>query len=80
MAERYDLGTRYAEFYISDKINPMIQKGNTYRILSAKYEEKKAKYDKATPEYQATEEYARLGAIVARLRGTLKQMEIDMAR
>ena len=41
---------------------------------------KKAKYDNATPEYQATEEYARLGAIVARLRGTLKQMEADMAR
>ena len=80
MAKRYDCGTRYAGIYIPDSINPLIQKDSTYRILSGKYEEKKAKYDNATPEYQATEEYARLGAIVARLRGTLKQMEADMAR
>lgn len=80
MAKPYDWGTRYAGIYIPDRINPLIQKDNTYRILSGKYEEKKAKYDNATPEYQATEEYARLGAIVARLRGTLKQMEVDMAR
>lgn len=60
--------------------NPLIQKAGTFAILSAKYAEKKQKYDNATPEYQATKEYARLGAIVARLHGTLKQMEIDMAR
>ncbi len=80
MAGHYDWGTRYAGFYISDKINPMIQKGNTYRILSAKYEEKKDKYDKATPAYKETAEYERLEKIVLRLRGTLKQMEADMVR
>jgi hypothetical protein len=80
MAGHHDWGTRYAGIYIPDSINPLIQKGKTYRILSAKYEEKKAKYDKATPAEKETAEYKRLENIVLRLRGTLKQMEVDMAR
>ena len=77
---RVSLDMPYSGKNIPPSLNPVVQKDKTYRILRNKYEEKKAKYDNATPEYQATKEYARLGAIVARLRGTLKQMEIDMAR
>ena len=75
-----DWGTWYVGMRISDSINPLIQKSKTYRILSAKYEEKKAKYDKATPAEKKTATYKRLEEIVFRLRKTLKQMEADMAR
>ena len=65
---------------VSNDYNPLVQKEYTYRILSSKYEEKRAKYYKATPEYKQTAEYERLGAIVSRLHATLVQMEQDMAR
>ena len=65
---------------VPDKYNAAVQKGSTYRILKAQYEEKYAKYTNATDEYKQTAEYARLGAIVSRLRGTLKQMEEYMSR
>ena len=77
---RVSLDMPYSGKNIPSYLNPLVQKDKTYRILSNKYAEKKAKYDNATPQYKETEEYARLGRIVKRLRATLAQMETNMAR
>ena len=78
--DNFELTTTYSGHKIHPSVNPVVQKDRTYRILQGKYEEKKKKYDAATMEYKRTDEYARLGKIVKRLRGMLKQMEQDMSR
>ena len=65
---------------VPDSINPLVQKDKTYNILSRKYEEQLRKYYSATEAEKKTATYERLEAIVLRLRGTLKQMEVDMGR
>lgn len=65
---------------IPPALNPSVQKDRTYNILSRKYEEQLKKYKDATEAEKKTAKYARLEAIVLRLRGTLKQMEEDMGR
>ncbi len=74
----YEFSTSFAGRSITPDINPRIQKEATYRILRNKYEEQKAKYDRATPAYKETAEYERLERIVKRLRVIVAQLEKDL--
>lgn len=76
----YFQSTGFGGRSVPDRINPLVQKDRTYNILSRKYEEQLKKYNNATETEKKTARYARLEAIVLRLRGTLKQMEKDMGR
>ena len=80
LCDNGEFSTTLAGYKIRPSLNSKIQKAITFRILSNKYEEKKAKYYGATPAYKQTAEYERLGRIVTRLHATLVQMEEDMAR
>ncbi len=68
------------EDYDMNLSNARARKRATYNSLSRLYEQKLAKYKNASEQYKQTAEYARLAAIVTRLRGTIEQMRQDLSR